>query len=545
MFDKKKENLFPGSPINKFIKAATSNDETTSGNGSLKYTTSGNTFVDQFAAISRYREPRSYQQVSVDQEQLWCLDPLTTIKFSLYLRGITRKPQYLETVFKGQGLKNEGIYRLMWIAINHPADFYENFMLMVEAGSWQDVFKMLQLDLVYHGWKGRKLNWPIFMKFIRAGLSNNKMTHLVRKYLPTIHTNSKCTTVEKQADTIIGRWIAVNLFPELDHKRSFKQYRLLKSCGIAHEWQQKISKQLYKEINFDTVAGRALAQLVGSKFLENHNLVNDYEKWISSKPIVKFTGFVAELFKDVDSAKEYQLKTIDAQFKQLIETAGNSNSKLLVARDVSGSMLSKAIGTNMSSYDVAKAIALYFSEMLDGPFKGHYLTFETSIHFNQWQGKTPTQKFKNAKEFKFGSTDFLRIADFLIKQLNKGVPESEFPNGILAISDGEFDRGSQNLTTFQEFRHKLKANGFSEEFVDNFKLILWDIPNSYYGRTKPVFENYSSCPNSFHISGYDPAAISFIMGNGYTKQVPKNNDELFQIAMDQELLNHVVLHKDK
>ena len=36
---------------------------TLSGNGSLKYTSSGNAFVDDFASLSKYLEPRSIDAV--------------------------------------------------------------------------------------------------------------------------------------------------------------------------------------------------------------------------------------------------------------------------------------------------------------------------------------------------------------------------------------------------------------------------------------------------------------------------------------------------
>ena len=57
-----------------------------------------------------------------------------------------------------------------------------------------------------------------------------------------------------------------------------------------------ISKRLFDQINFDTIHGRALAQLVGGKFLKNQGLESKYQQWIESKPVAKFTGYVYELF---------------------------------------------------------------------------------------------------------------------------------------------------------------------------------------------------------------------------------------------------------
>ena len=239
-------------------------------------------------------------------QTLWGSNPILCVKLALYFRLITRKSKIVTKdkseeldVQRGQGLKNEGIMRMLWLAINQPATFKVNLPLFIAAGSWKDVIQMLSLDLQYHGWKERKLDWNFLYLTLSAGLNNPDTTHLVRKYLPTIRTNKNCTTLESQADTLIGRWIARNLFKG-DKIVAYKSYRKLKSEGVAHEWQQLISKQLYKEIQFDKIAGRALQLIANSKFLRNHGLYEDYLKWILSKITAKYTGFVFELFKPLE-----------------------------------------------------------------------------------------------------------------------------------------------------------------------------------------------------------------------------------------------------
>lgn len=39
---------------------------TLSGEGSLKYTTSGDKFVDNFCSIARFKEPRLYKEIAKD-----------------------------------------------------------------------------------------------------------------------------------------------------------------------------------------------------------------------------------------------------------------------------------------------------------------------------------------------------------------------------------------------------------------------------------------------------------------------------------------------
>lgn len=465
MFDKKVCNLLSSSSTTEssFVREARkASNETLSGNGAFKYSTSGDDFVDNFVSISYFKNPRSYKEVSEDMQRLWSQDPLKCLKLAVYIRMITRKPQVLEhfgmekaqvlEVQKGQGLRHEGILRMLWLAINHPITFTQNFCYFIAAGSWKDVITMLNLDLQFHGWDGRKLNWRFFRNIIYAGLTNQNTTHLVRKYLPTIRTNSKSKTLEAQADTLIGRWIARNLFQEDNKLTAYKNYRKLKSEGIAHEWQQLISKELYKEIKFDKIAGRALQLIVNSKFLENHGLREDYLKWIQSKTTAKYTGFVFELFKPLEPKRynrrqkgymyqeldEASKATINAQFAGLIQTAKegtDTQTRFLVARDISGSMTSEATGCGMSSYSVAKAMALYFSEFLTGPFANSYVEFANTCNMVQWKGETPVDKWINDRNANYGSTYFLSVASLFANLKGRGVPESDFPEGLLCVSD--------------------------------------------------------------------------------------------------------------
>lgn len=531
--------------INDFVlEALKASSETLSNEKALKYTTTTDDFVDNFAAISHFKAPRTYGEVVKDMSLLWSQNPLLCLKLAVYIRLITRKTKLLSSdvleVQKGQGLKNEGILRMYWIAINHPKTFKANIYYFISAGSWKDIFKMLSLDL-NNGWDNRKLDWNFLYTVILAGLQNPETTHLVRKYLPTIRTNKKCKTKESVNNTIIGRWLASKFFACVDKYTAYRLYRQYKSEGVAHQWQQLISKQLYDSINFDKIAGRALALLVGSKFLENHNLDEKYSEWIKSKPVAKFTGYVFELFAPLNNGthiEKYKEDTINAQFRQLIENdKNNPYSSLLVVRDTSGSMTAKAIGCNVSSFNIAKSMALYFSEFLTGEFAGTFAEFSDECVLHTWKGNTPVDKYLNDRCGDYAGTNFQSVIDMLISIKERGVAEKDFPSGILCISDGEFaNRGTNTLTNFQLAIKRLRGAGFSEDYVNNFKIILWDIPNDFYGyHTEIKFEDFAEAPNFFYLSGYDSSVISFLLGN--SKTAPKNAKELFLAAMDQSLLN--------
>ena len=548
MFDERLQNLFgSNSPVKKV-------EYTTSGNGALKLTSTGDPFVDQFGLISQYRQLRPYSSISKDMQELWNIDPMYTLKLLFYIRLITRKVKFsngTETskVQKGAGLRHEAFMRMLWLAVNHSDVFYKNLPLFITIGSWKDIIQLMSYDLQYHGWDNRVLDFNKMSDFILAGLENPNTCNLVKKFLPTIKARSKCKTLESQADTIIGKFLAHKLFgdgefsPKLHSNNSYCLYRKLKSSGTAHEWQQMISRSQFN-IDFSKVHGRALALLVSGNYLKNHNLEKDYENWIKKQPVAKFTGFVYELFKGLNlNSPLYKKYTIDKQFENLIQTAkegSSTESSFIVARDVSGSMSSNVKGLTISSNDVAKSIALYFSYLLKGSFANSYIEFSHKPILKYWEGDSPTDKYLKNINYCFGDTNFLGIADLFI-EIYKHTSIEKFPKGLICISDGEFNDSGDNKTNFQSFKKRLLKAGFPKDYVDNFKIVLWDIPNAFYSfdEIRPKFESYADTPNFFYMGGLDPAGITFLLGGEVNKSIPKTPRELFETAMNQEIMDYI------
>lgn len=556
MFNSKQNKLFEvgskqtTSEPNSFVATAMKKSAVISStNGAKKYSTTGNEFVDQFGKLGSYKEPRKYEDIAKDMSVLWAKNPYLTVCFVFFIRMITRVVSLFNgnktsTVQRGAGLKHEGIMRMMWIHINHPNTFWKNIELYISVGSWKDIITMLSYDLQYNGWKNRMLNWDNFGKLILAGLENPKTNELLKKYLPQIKANSKCTTLESQADNMISKWICSLLYGNKESASNYKKYRKLKSSGTAHVWQQLISKGKHNLIDFNTVHGRALALMVSSKYISNQGLEKQYEEWISNKPIAKFTGYVHELFAKLPT-KKYQIDTLNAQFMGLVETASKNattDTSMIVVRDTSGSMSAQAKGTTMSCYDIGKALALFFSYMLPkGAFANSWIEFNSNAKMHQWKGSTPYEKWTNDHSSFYGSTNFQSVIDLFVELFRKGIPESEFPTGILCISDSEFNpSGSLNKTNVQQAISKLINAGFSQNYTNNFKIVLWNLQSSYYGNgTGEKFETYGNVPNVYYFSGYEPSIIAFLTGVQGQEVQPSNAEELFNSAMNQEVMKMI------
>lgn len=562
MLDKKKQNkssLF----VSEGLKMSA---ETTSQEGSLKYKTSGDDFVDQFATASMYRAPRAIEEIYHDTELLWVQDPLKTLKFILYLRTITRVVSLLDgtktsTVQKGQGLRHESIVRLMWVAINHPEVFWKNVGLFISAGSWRDIFVLLSYDYLIH--KKPVLDWTKFQNLIIVGLGNPNSVNLIKKYLPQIKSSKKCTTDNLRANTYIGKWIASFLFDDSLKSERYRKYRELKTSGLAHNWQQLISKKLLHSIDFDTIHGRALLQLVSSNFLTNNGLEANYIAWLESKPAVKFTGYPHELLpkvKTVDKLVNHEKFTINKQYQTLLNQARlsktSSGQRVMAVLDISASMNSDLlIGINKyspyySSRDVALTAAIFFDDMLpdNNFFKNHLLVFSDSAALIKINGNDFLSKYKltNLNEVRCGGTNFQSVIQFLIdyKKRNPNLDENLMPNTFVLFSDGEFySNSSARQTQFESVNGSLLEAGYSKKYCDEFKLCLVDIPNNFYNTHHPPrFETFGDAKNIFYFSGFDLSPLGFLFGReSEQKKTPVTAKELFDAVMSQEMQEFLVL----
>lgn len=562
MFNSKKKQLWEtpvatsgNSTGNSFLQSGMKQSNVVySENSAKKYKSSGYDFVDQFGRIGEFKTPRQYSAIDKDMRLIYSQNPSLTVAFTVYLRLISRRTNLLGNklpVQYGAGLKHESIMRMFWLEQQNPEQFYNNLIVFVAAGSWKDVFQMLQIDLAYNGWEGRVLDWEKMGNFIVSGLNTASEVNLVKKYLPQIRAKSKCKTVEAQANTTIGKWIASLLFGNKKQSEgaTYKQYRMLKNSGNAHQWQQLISQGKFDLINFDEIHGRALRQLVNSKFLENQGLKDKYEAFITDETVetVKFTGFVHELFQNYSRGTDkIRRQTIDKQFNQLVAQAKDEEkySNFIVVRDTSSSMSQMADGTaGMSCYDLGKALALYMSEFLSGPFANHWIEFNSDAKMHEWKGTTATDKWDNDRSGFYGSTNFESVLNLFADLKRQGfAKEEDFPTGIICISDSEFDPtgknrwswrstgGTLDRTNVENAKQVLRNAGFSKQYVDDFVIVLWNTARGQSFKT----ETHGFAPNVFYYSGFDASTIALLTGGGI-----KTARDLFEEAMNQEIMHYL------
>ena len=527
-------------------------------NGAASYASIGNPLLDQFGKAGTNRG-RNLDDVFRDQAALWAHDPLNSVKFIFYLRMITRQTnttgdEKTEKVQRGQGARDESFKRLLWLAKYQPETFYKNLWLVPVVGSWKDLWVLMSMD------KG--LNRKRFFELIAEGIENPHTKDLVKKYMPRIRAVGKCKTEWAKTANELAKEFAIFA------GWTYRDYRIFKSTGEAHKFQTYMCQGMYGKINWNTIPGKALLNLVSGNFLKNHNLENTYLEWVKKQPVAKFNGYVYELGKkanDYGGLARIPLVTkltLDKQFDNLIKTAksddGGLKGNVWVCLDTSGSMNIGVNGTNLRAVEIAKSLAIYFAELNEGAFHNNIISFDNTSHVFELGKGTFTEKwFGRMPNVGCGGTNFQGVIDEIIRvrRSHPEIPESDFPQTLLVVSDMQFNpTGGYSWnstapsqrdveTNYEACVRKLREAGFSKEFLEGWKMIWWYCVN----RTTNDYPSNLDCPGTYMLSGFDGSVVSLILsGPAFVDEVTGKKrtptmEELVDSALNQEVLTLATL----
>lgn len=524
-------------------------------NGAISYATMGKALLDQFGKAGAYRG-RPIEVVWDDQAKLWSEDVESAMKIPFYLRMITRKAktndgEQTEQVQKGQGAKDESIKRLLWIAKYHPESFYKNLWLVPVVGSWRDLWVMLFLESEN---EDKYLDHIKFYSVMAEGMTSEYSKDLAKKYMPRIRSNSKCTTSWAKTTN--------NLAKEFCHTVgwSYKDYREFKATGMAHDFQKIICSGRYGDIDWNKIPGKALLNLISSKFLDKHRLTESYIEWLEKQPMAKFNGYVYELGHKAmgygPKTSRATVMTVNKQFRQLIKTAedgiegGAIKGNVLCALDTSASMTWENF-SGVTPLDICLSLGVYFSELNKGAFHDTVAMFSNDSKLLKLSGEFVDKLSQITHERPaMGGTNFQSLIDLIVRTRlnNPEIPLEDFPTTLLVVTDNQFNPSNgyrynpatgvrEELTNYEAAKHKLSMS-FPKEFVDNFKIIWWNVTSRYTSDFPSTMEH----GGTYMFSGFDGAIISLLLGGEYEET--ENNEspsmeDIIRKAFDQEVMKLV------
>lgn len=501
---------------NPFLTAIQSHDIYTE-NGAVSHSTTGNALLDYFSKAGTYRD-RDIKNVHADVSKMWAESPLMTLQMLFYMRLVTRNPKGFFTsdeVAKGQGIRDEYRKAIHWVAKYQPDFFYKNIWLMPVVGCWKDLWHEDLIDV---------LDQDKVFELIERGMADKYNRALLAKFVPKLRS---------KRNTHNQRHIRLNAFAHALRVRlnmSEKDYRKFKSSGEAHTFQRAMSGNLWNQLDFKRIPGKALFQLVnhkgrdGKTTLERHALEDKFVTWLQTQPVAKFTGYPYELFKAATHGLSLAQKTtLDKQFSGLVELAkkgtGGIKGNVWCALDTSGSMTCLIPGSDVTAYDVCAGLGIYFAELNQGAFHNHVIMFADTSKALELKGSFVDRAMQIRQSCAMGSTNFQSVIDEIvrIRKTRPDIPVDNYPTTLLVVSDMQFNPTNtwttsaptqqQQQTNHEAAMSKLRAVG-----LPDMQIIWWQVNGQ---RTKD-FVAKENDNGTVMISGFDGAIITNILGGNQT-----------------------------
>ena len=399
----------------------------------------------------------------------------------------------------GKGEREIGKKMLTWLFLNSPGKFEKIFHLIPEYGRWDDLL------CLFPGILKDNLDYSIQKKII------NLFSTQLKK--------DKLLMLEGKPISICAKWCP----SEGDSKD--KKYKLVdsicKEMGITSREYRKefitplrtylnivekyMCEKRWDEIQFSNVPSYAMKKL--KKAFEK-NTPDTFKEWKNklSKNEVKVNAkqlFPHELVKEMRT-KDYCDEVCTAQWKVLedeVRKLGVLEDCIIVV-DTSSSMETP----DFLPLDIACAMGLIVSAVIEGEFKGHVITFNSTPEFVVIKDGELHERYKQIKNIGWGGSTNLQATFDMILERGKaaGLKDTEMPKRLIIVSDMQFNTiGGRinNITNFQEIERK-----YTESAYKRPDIIFWNVNGESNDFPVTVDDN-GTCL----ISGASPSILKSII----------------------------------
>lgn len=464
-------------------------------NGAVGYRTTGRKLLDLNFAVSSLRSKSDAEVEGMFAAA--CGDDLNTAIVWLFFSRDARG-----------GLGERRLFRvcMLYLAKEFPYKVHKLLPLVAEYGRWDDLWCLIGTRFTEDIIIMVKNQLTRDMQDMKAG----KSVSLLAKWLKSENTSSK---ESRKIAAIIRTRLGVDP----------RQYRKMLSAlrKYIDVTERKMSANEWDKIKYEAVPSRAnlnynsaflrhdeerrreyLGKLekgetkINSSVLFPHDIVHKY-----------VSGRFGSYIKDTDAA-------LEGMWKALPNTVKDGDGTIVVA-DGSGSMTDRIGGTQITAWEVAHALAIYFAERLPVPYKDQYITFSSRPQLVKLGGaSTLSGKLKIAYTHdECSNTNIEAVFDLILDTAVKNrLSQKEMPKNILIISDMEFDSASNgrgwggnfrspSATLFDEIASRYQVHGYQLP-----RLVFWNV-NSRTG-TIPVEENALGVAL---VSGFSPNVAKMVM----------------------------------
>ncbi len=269
--------------------------------------------------------------------------------------------------------------------------------------------------------------------------------------------------------------------------------------SMSNTVEQQMCAKEWESINFDHVPSVAAARLQKAF---KRNAGETYAEYIAGlqKGERKINASAVYPYDVTKSLRMGDANVAQAQWDALPNYVGDK--KWLPIVDVSGSM-GVRIGDNLSALDVAVGLGLYFADKNTGAFKDVFCEFSTTATLRVLTGNLQAKVAAlNALHWDMSTNLHAAFNEVLRHALKNGIPAKDMPEGMLILSDMQFDQCIQyDDSAIQMIRRKYEQAGYKVP-----KVVFWNLCS----------RNQENAPVAFNekgvalVSGFSPAIFKSI-----------------------------------
>ena len=508
-FFDKMENTNKGFYARAVVPKALPDNLTYTQNGAVAYSTTSSALLDMFTKLASYR--------SLDEKQI----------VTDWRKAFNENP-YLAMRFLGMSMDircGAGERRFTQIVIR---DLVKNGGASIAAKLVPLIGEYSRYDMLYQ-FRGNPISEKAVREFLKkqfaedmANMKQNKSISLLGKWLDKPNSHSKQTRNN-------GLWTAKQLnMTERNYRKALSALR--KYLDVV---ERKMSSDNWAAIDYETVPSKA--NLNYNKAFLRHD-TERRQAFLSALKTgeAKINASVANPCDIVNkymnlNSRWYGLPqraddTLEGMWNALPDMIPDDKGMLVVC-DCSGSMQS-GIGsnTNMRCIDVAMSLAIYCADHLKGAFANKYITFSANPHIVRFgENDTLLAKLRKTLECQdCSNTNLEKVFDLILATaVNNHSPQSDLPERILIVSDGEFDsmcdaQNSVNHYGWSNSRVRVDKT-FMQSIAQRFKNAGYKMPTIVFWRVN--MSNKTALPfkvddrGAIMVSGYSTNLLKMVLSD--------------------------------
>lgn len=424
---------------------------------------------------------------------------------------------YMRDIRGGQGERQ--IFRdiVTYLATNYSALIESNLPNFLKFGRADDILCLLDTQVS---------NTVIeFIAFVLSAdikaMNKGESITLMAKWLPSVNASSEKTKH-------YARKICKGLqWTERQYRKTLSRLR-----NYLKVVETKMSARDWGSIDYEAVPSKAAS--LYSKAFYNHD-PKRYTNYVIDAANGKAKINAQALFP-VDiihkirgmgwTNDELQRAVLNAQWENLPNYFEGTNESAICMVDTSGSMSGQPI-------EVAISLGLYCADKCSGPFKGHFITFDSMPTIQEVKGRDIYEKAQ-LRSINCANTN-IEAAFYLILKtaIENHAKQEDIPNKLYIISDMQFDeaRGSgwstrppKPLTFMQTMREKFALYGYTLPSI-----VYWNVRASQCG----MFQETIDGENCAIVSGYSPSLFeAVIKGTTYETEITEDGKEVIRQKID-------------